>query len=169
MFDFSKILNLRARALECSNFFSFVSLPPMQFLDPQNVAGQTLLRLTARGSAIIAELLRLSAHIPPIFKLEDKAVIAKRYHEILLDFSYVSKADAYEQRIEKDPVRQYGPSRRSTTFRPPSLFKQTPIGSILCAYFSHTIDTKFLKFGYFSHESYHCRQTTSTLPNEQMA
>jgi len=76
----------------------------MQFLDPANVAGQVLLRLTARGSAIIAELLRLSAHIPPVFKLEDKAT-QQKYGQILLDFSYVSKAEVYEARIEKNPVR----------------------------------------------------------------
>lgn len=40
----------------------------MDFLDADNPAGQTLLILVARGSAIIAELLRLSAHIPSVFQ-----------------------------------------------------------------------------------------------------
>jgi len=39
----------------------------MEFLSEDNIAGQTLLRLVARGSAIIAELLRLSDHVPPVF------------------------------------------------------------------------------------------------------
>jgi WASH complex subunit strumpellin len=78
----------------------------MQFLDEQNLAGQSLLRLVARANAIIAELLRLSAHIPPVFKLEDRAT-QKKYGEILMDFSYVSKADYFQQRIDRDPVRLF--------------------------------------------------------------
>jgi WASH complex subunit strumpellin len=71
----------------------------MDFLDKQNVAGQTLLRLTSRGNAIIAELLRLSAHIPPVFKLEDKQT-QKKYGDILFDFQYVGKAEQFEKKIE---------------------------------------------------------------------
>jgi len=76
----------------------------MQFLDEQNLAGQALLRLVSRANAIIAELLRLSAHVPPVFKLEDKAT-QKKYGEILMDFSYDSKADYFQSRIENTPVR----------------------------------------------------------------
>jgi WASH complex subunit strumpellin len=36
----------------------------MEFLAEENDCGQTLLRLVSRGSAIIAELLRLSNNIP---------------------------------------------------------------------------------------------------------
>ena len=36
-------------------------------------ANQTLLRLSARGEALIAELLRLSDHTPTLFLLADKA------------------------------------------------------------------------------------------------
>lgn len=75
----------------------------MNLLDEQNLAGQTLVRLVARGQAIIAELLRLSTHIPPVFKLADKES-QKRYQDVLLDFSYVGRADFHETRIEKDPV-----------------------------------------------------------------
>ena len=39
----------------------------MDFLDPSNDCGQALLKLTANGSAILAELLRLSNHIPEVF------------------------------------------------------------------------------------------------------
>lgn len=76
----------------------------MQFLDEQNLAGQQLLRLVSRANAIIAELLRLSANVPPVFKLEDK-IAQKKYGEILMDFSYDSKADYFQSRIENNPVR----------------------------------------------------------------
>ena len=39
----------------------------MDFLDPNNDCGQALLKITANGSAILAELLRLSNHIPEVF------------------------------------------------------------------------------------------------------
>jgi WASH complex subunit strumpellin len=78
----------------------------MNLLDEQNLAGQTLVRLVARGQAIIAELLRLSTHIPPVFKMDDKAT-QKRYQDILLDFGYVGKADYHETKIEKDPVSRH--------------------------------------------------------------
>jgi WASH complex subunit strumpellin len=39
----------------------------MDFLDPNNDCGQTLLKIAASGSAILAELLRLSNHIPKVF------------------------------------------------------------------------------------------------------
>lgn len=37
------------------------------FTSEDNLAGQTLLRLVSRGSSIIAELLRLSDHVPQVF------------------------------------------------------------------------------------------------------
>lgn len=39
----------------------------MDFLDPNNDCGQALLKLAANGQAIMAELLRLSNHIPDVF------------------------------------------------------------------------------------------------------
>ena len=39
----------------------------------ENLAGQNLLSICSRGSAIVAELLRLSDHIPPVFYLASKA------------------------------------------------------------------------------------------------
>lgn len=42
----------------------------MDFLDPNNDCGQALLKLTANGSAILAELLRLSNHIPDVFMFD---------------------------------------------------------------------------------------------------
>lgn len=47
--------------------------------------------------------MRLSEHIPGIFKLDDKAV-QKKYADIILDFNYVGRADAYENKIENNPV-----------------------------------------------------------------
>jgi hypothetical protein len=75
----------------------------MDFLDSSNISGQTLLRLASRGNAIIAELVRLSEHIPAIFKLDDKAQ-QKKYADIILDFNYVGRADYYENKIENSPV-----------------------------------------------------------------
>jgi hypothetical protein len=36
-------------------------------LSPDNLCGGTLLRIVARGSSILTELMRLSAHIPEVF------------------------------------------------------------------------------------------------------
>ena len=44
----------------------------MDFLDPNNDCGQSLLKLAAAGSSILAELLRLSNHIPDVFLFESK-------------------------------------------------------------------------------------------------
>lgn len=44
----------------------------LDFLDPNNDCGQALLKLGAAGSAILAELLRLSNHIPDVFLFESK-------------------------------------------------------------------------------------------------
>jgi len=44
----------------------------MEFLDPNNDCGQSLLKLGAAGSAILAELLRLSHHIPDVFLFESR-------------------------------------------------------------------------------------------------
>ena len=44
----------------------------LDFLDPNNDCGQSLLKLAAAGSTIIAELLRLSNHVPDVFLFEGK-------------------------------------------------------------------------------------------------
>ena len=41
------------------------------FLGEGNVAGRNMLKLCARGSAIISELLRLSENIPSAFMMHD--------------------------------------------------------------------------------------------------
>lgn len=73
----------------------------MDFLADGNVAGQNLLSIVSRGSAIIAELLRLSDNIPPVFLLSDKADVAK-YGEIVHDFSYLRNPEVLESKIGGD-------------------------------------------------------------------
>ena len=45
----------------------------MDFLDPNNDCGQSILKLAAAGSSILAELLRLSNHIPDVFLYSSKS------------------------------------------------------------------------------------------------
>jgi hypothetical protein len=45
----------------------------MDFLDPNNDCGQSLLKLASAGSSILAELLRLSNHIPDVFLFSSKS------------------------------------------------------------------------------------------------
>lgn len=63
------------------------------FLDDD--CGQNALQLVARGSAIIAEILRLSEHIPVEFKNPQKGNA-----DILCDFSYFTKQDQFEKHIQ---------------------------------------------------------------------
>jgi hypothetical protein len=44
----------------------------LDFLSPENDCGQSLLKLAAAGSTILAELLRLSNHIPDVFLFESR-------------------------------------------------------------------------------------------------
>jgi hypothetical protein len=50
----------------------------MDFLDPNNDCGQTILKLAASGSAIMSELLRLSNHIPEVFLFDSSTVVSKK-------------------------------------------------------------------------------------------
>lgn len=72
----------------------------MEFLHSDNICGQTLLTLVARGSAIIAELQRISDHIPPVF-LGNNAEAAK-YASVLLDFRYLNNMDRFDEQLEND-------------------------------------------------------------------
>lgn len=69
------------------------------FLAPTNHCGQTILKIVSRGSAIIAELLHLSNHIPPAFSLEEK-----RYENIVFDFSYLKYSDKFDNKIASQVV-----------------------------------------------------------------
>ena len=75
----------------------------MEFLAEDNTCGQTLLRLVSRGNAIIAELLRLSDFIPPVFKMETREE-QEKYQFILPDFAYFRGADFYDHKIDSSPV-----------------------------------------------------------------
>ncbi|XP_014219163.1 WASH complex subunit 5 [Copidosoma floridanum] len=70
-----------------------------------NSCGQNLLRLVARGNAIIAELMRLKNYIPPVYRLDSKHHIQK-YGQIIIDFAYFKAATTHEQKIENDQVLQ---------------------------------------------------------------
>ena len=74
----------------------------MDFLAEQNPCGQTILKLVSRGNAIIAELLRLSDFIPPVFRLERQDL--EKYRFILPDFSYFEGQEYYESKIDASPV-----------------------------------------------------------------
>eukprot|EP00013_Stygamoeba_regulata_P029964 CAMPEP_0177666190 /NCGR_PEP_ID=MMETSP0447-20121125/21451_1 /TAXON_ID=0 /ORGANISM="Stygamoeba regulata, Strain BSH-02190019" /LENGTH=1237 /DNA_ID=CAMNT_0019172325 /DNA_START=97 /DNA_END=3811 /DNA_ORIENTATION=- len=71
----------------------------IDFLAEGCVAGQQLLRLVSRGNAIIAELLRLSNHVPRAFL--DKGPNNK-YAELIFDFRYFKTAELVEHNIESD-------------------------------------------------------------------
>ena len=66
------------------------------------MAVNVLLRLSSRGEALVAELLRLSDHIPPLFALQEKQE-QKVYGEVLLDFCYLKTPALYEHKIESSP------------------------------------------------------------------
>ena len=53
------------------------------FLGEGNVAGKNMLKLCARGSAIISELLRLSENIPSAFLMQNA-----HYSQVLLDYQF---------------------------------------------------------------------------------
>eukprot|EP01028_Stygiella_incarcerata_P009464 TRINITY_DN449_c0_g1_i1.p1 TRINITY_DN449_c0_g1~~TRINITY_DN449_c0_g1_i1.p1 ORF type:complete len:1158 (-),score=300.28 TRINITY_DN449_c0_g1_i1:279-3752(-) len=66
-------------------------------LSQTNVCGHTLLRLVSRGSAIIAELLRLGKHIPSVFQMDEP-----KFVPLLFDFQYLDSPDIVERKIEQD-------------------------------------------------------------------
>jgi len=75
----------------------------MEFLHKDNQAGTTLLSLVARGSAIIAELLRLSNNIPSVFKgSPNDPAEAKKYAPVLFDFRYLKSPEAFDEKIDAD-------------------------------------------------------------------
>ena len=76
-------------------------------LAEQTTCGQTLLKLVSWGNAIIAELLRLSAFIPPVFRLESREE-QEKYKFILPDFQYFRGPEYYESKIDASPVSRDG-------------------------------------------------------------
>ena len=75
----------------------------MDLLNPDNLCGQTLLRIVSRGSAIIAEELRLADNIPEVFlgadKIQDPSQL--KYQAILFDCEYLRDPEAYENKINE--------------------------------------------------------------------
>ena len=74
----------------------------IDFLAEANVCGQTVLKLVSRGNAIIAELLRLSDFIPPVFRMERED--QEKYKNIIPDFHYFECPDFYEGKIDGSQV-----------------------------------------------------------------
>lgn len=72
-------------------------------LSPNNVCGQNLLRIVSRGSAIIAELLRLSSNIPECFLPPDRIKDPEqlKYAPILFDYQYLRDADECEKKVNE--------------------------------------------------------------------
>ncbi|KAG1662783.1 WASH complex subunit 5 [Nymphon striatum] len=77
----------------------------MDFLAENNDCGQNILKLVSRGNAIIAEILRLSEFIPPVFKLDNKNDQLK-YGEILSDFSYFNSVELFDNKIDQSAQLQ---------------------------------------------------------------
>lgn len=79
------------------------------FLAEDNLCGQTLLRLSASGSSILAELLRLAHNIPDVFTHSgggDPREAAQSeggpdYSRVLFDFAYLKRPEEYERRINQ--------------------------------------------------------------------
>lgn len=68
------------------------------FMAEDNLCAQNLLKLVSHGNAIIAEILRLKDHIPPIFFLENKE-LQQKYQDVIMDFGYFKIADNQEKKI----------------------------------------------------------------------
>ena len=75
------------------------------FIAKDNICGQTLLRLSARGSSLIAELFRLAANIPaPFLPNADGSPNQTIESQLLFDFSYIKKPEYYERLVSARTV-----------------------------------------------------------------
>ncbi|ESO02903.1 hypothetical protein HELRODRAFT_81068 [Helobdella robusta] len=76
----------------------------VDFLAENNLCGQTILNLVSWGNAIIAELLRLSKFIPPVFRPDAclKPEFTK-YVGLLFDFRYFKNSEYFEENIISKP------------------------------------------------------------------
>ena len=72
-------------------------------LAEDNVCGRNLLRLASRGSAIIAELLRLSDNLPEPFLDEEniKDTLSQQYSKVLFDLKYIQDPMVYDEKLSK--------------------------------------------------------------------
>jgi WASH complex subunit strumpellin len=71
------------------------------FLSEDNLCGQTLLRLTSRGSSILAELFRLSKKIPSSFLVrpDNRDALSAKYSSVVFDFNFFKTPELFERRI----------------------------------------------------------------------
>jgi WASH complex subunit strumpellin len=103
-----KVLLLLRRPLTTLSFDISNMDAQLEFLDPNNVAGRQLLEISARGSSIITELLRLSAHVPDPFLLDvpggspQEVKERERYRAILYDFGYLSDQGNLDEAIDNN-------------------------------------------------------------------
>ncbi len=74
----------------------------MDLLNPENLCGQNLLRIVSRGSAIIAEELRLSDNIPEVFNSNIQDREQSKYLQVLFDFQYLREPEEMEKKINLD-------------------------------------------------------------------
>lgn len=75
-----------------------MNISSLNFLSPDNLCGASLIRIVARGSAVIAELLRLSDNIPDAFQSSDrmKDIEQRKYANVLFDFHYLRDPEEYD-------------------------------------------------------------------------
>lgn len=79
----------------------------MPFLADDNVCGRTLLKLVARGNAIVAEILRMKDHINVFTSVPSSksnteqerfyGVKKSVFESILFDFKYLKAPEKYEE------------------------------------------------------------------------
>lgn len=75
----------------------------LDFLEEGNICGQLVLKLVSRGNAILAELLRLSDFIPPVFRMVEKDDQDK-HKFIIPHFHYFECPEFYETKIDANQV-----------------------------------------------------------------
>ena len=94
------------------------------FIAKDNICGQTLLRLSARGSSLIAELFRLSANIPPPFLPNPDGSPNNSVESKLPRLSYIRKPEYYvlivSLNIRELPLTKHGPVAAHVTASPSS-------------------------------------------------
>ena len=78
----------------------------MELTDESNLCGGTLLRITSRGSSIIAELLRLADNIPECFYTgadgaASQSGAQQEYGGLLFDFDYFKAPEDYESKVNQ--------------------------------------------------------------------
>ena len=75
----------------------------VDFLTENNSCGKTILNLVSCGNSILAETMRLSRFIPPIFTNNVPQDLSK-YSDLIFDFSYFKNVDYYENQIQNQLV-----------------------------------------------------------------